>query len=109
MDTKSMSRDAKFRIHAFYWLGILLFVVIGLLSVQLGDNKDLVQYITFATTLTSLALAVIAIVYVFYSNFSLMHTIGSIQSVAQEASAASAELGQATNALREQVGVSHQR
>ena len=43
-----------------------------------GNNKELVNYISFAGTIASILLAIVSIIYAFYSNSQLSQTLGKL-------------------------------
>lgn len=49
-----------------YWIVILVLVLIGVLTVKLGDNPDVIDYLGFGGTIASILLAVVALIYSFF-------------------------------------------
>jgi len=55
-------------LHFVYVTVILVSLVVGLITIQIGGSETVVGYISFAATIASLILAVLAIIYSFVSN-----------------------------------------
>lgn len=94
-----------FKIHIFYVIGFLLFVIIGLLTIQWSEITDLVNYITFALTLSSLVLSILAIVYSFISNSRFSETMGVLNNVSKDVLDSTIKLNTVTDDLSRQVEI----
>ena len=92
-----------FKIHIFYIIGFLLFVIIGLITIQWSEITDLVNYITFALTLSSLVLSILAIVYSFISNSRFSETMGALNNVSKDVLDSTIKLNTVTDDLTRQV------
>lgn len=51
-----------------YWIVILIVNMIWIITVRLGDNADVINYISFGGMILSGVLAIIAIIYTFFVN-----------------------------------------
>ena len=91
--------EAKYKIHAFYILLILITTIILLLTKNFGSIPSLFQYITFALTLSSITLAFIAIVYSFISNTSLSKIIATVLNASESISESASGLQSTTKNL----------
>lgn len=91
-------------IHYRYWLGILVAILIGSLTVNWSGMKDLVNLLSFGLSLTSLVLAVIAIFQTLFSNAAVTSVQQSITQAAAQLEAGAKEIEQARTHLIEQIG-----
>ena len=92
-----------YRYNIVYPLGILVAVIIGLMTANLGGIPELTNLISFGLTLTSLFLALIAIIYSIVSNTGFSKHVGNLQAAAVEISRASSSLSDITADLASNV------
>jgi hypothetical protein len=85
--------------HYRYWIGIVLALFIGALTVKWYDIKDLANLLSFGLALSSLILAVIAIVQALISGSSLSSIIGSIGSSVDQVKSAATQIDKASEQL----------
>jgi hypothetical protein len=95
--------EEKYKIHAFYILGILLTIIAILITIKWGDIPNLAQYISFGLTFASLLLAILAIGYAVYSNSSLSQSISTLNIVSHDISATSESISQAATDLAQKI------
>lgn len=89
-------------IHYRYWIGILVALLIGALTVHWADIKDLSQLLSFGLSLASLVLAVVAIFQSIFSSSAMGQVGVSVSSAADQVRQAASNIGQASNALLHQ-------
>lgn len=76
--------DSKIiKIHFVYIIFILVSIIVVLSTKNFGNNKELVNYISFAGTIASILLAIVSIIYAFYSNNQLSQTLGKLDNTSQ--------------------------
>lgn len=70
-----------------YWIIILIYTIVIILTVKLGDNASVVDHLSFAGTISSILLAFVAIIYSFVqsisaqvSSNSLINSVSNIES-----------------------------
>jgi hypothetical protein len=95
--------DRAHKIHVTYVISILLAIIVMLITIQWGEIKDLVNYITFALTITSLILAILAISYSVYSNTSMTSSLTSISNSAKDIRGAAKEIEYSNKELRTEI------
>lgn len=62
-----------------YWIVILVLVLIGVLTVKLGDNPDVIDYLGFGGTIASILLAVVALIYSFFQTAASGNTTALLE------------------------------
>lgn len=95
--------EEKYKIHAFYIIGILLSIIIGLIAVEWSKVDGLIEYITFALTLSSLILAILAIVYSIVSNTSLGKVLQNLHISSNFLKNTSKEIDESNKILLEEI------
>ena len=101
--SNNQDNSSLYKIHTRYIIGILVVAIIGLLTVNWAQIKELEKYITFALTISSLVLALLAIIYAFYSNSGMSQNIGLLQLTSKDVTQSAAELSNATKVLNKQL------
>lgn len=96
--------DEKYKIHAFYIFGILLFLIISLVSIQWSKISDLANLISFAATIASLLLATLTIIYAYLSNASLSSNLFKINEASDNMSIISGKLSLISDEIIERLG-----
>ncbi|EFS97837.1 hypothetical protein HMPREF1977_0749 [Capnocytophaga ochracea F0287] len=91
------------KIHFFYVVLFLVSVIIFLFVMDFGNNKELVNYISFAGTIASILLAIVSIIYAFYSNSQLSQTLGQVESASKSIEKVSDSLSLTTKELDKKI------
>ncbi|WP_289054180.1 hypothetical protein [Carboxylicivirga marina] len=91
------------RVHFGYVVAFLILIIIIIGTIRLGDDANLVQYMSFALTLTSLVLALLAIVYAFFSNNQFSSNINALSGVTEEVKKASKGLSNLSDNITESI------
>jgi predicted PurR-regulated permease PerM len=91
--------DAKYKIHAFYIIGILLSIIVVLLTNNSSGIPNLGEKISFALTLASLILAVLAIGYAVYSNATISQTTSILNDASRNISNTATDISKAAQDL----------
>lgn len=96
-----MKDDRINKLHFLYIVGILIGIIIVLLTIDLANNQNLFNYLSFALTFTSLFLSLLAIIYAFYSNSSFFDTISILNKSSNDIARNSKSLEEITKELDE--------
>lgn len=94
-----MKDDRINKLHFLYIVGILIAIIICLMTVDFGNNQNLLSYLSFALTFTSLFLSLLAIIYAFYSNSSFSDTISTLNKSSNDIASNSRNLEEITKEL----------
>jgi hypothetical protein len=97
------SMEEKYKIHAYYIIGILIAVIVILVSVKWANIPNLANVFSFGLTFASLLLAVLAIGYSVHSTSSFSHTIESLNNATKDISLTSHTISTAATDLAEKV------
>jgi hypothetical protein len=95
--------EEKYKIHAFYIVGILLTVIIVLVSVQWSGIPNLSEKLSFALTLASLILAILAIGYAVYSNVSISRNVSTLNDVSLSVTSSAKDISEAARDLSNKI------
>jgi len=68
---KKNEREIITKKDLFYWMVLLMYTIIIILTVKLTPKTDVIDYFSFGGTLASILLAIIAMIYSFFQNFSM--------------------------------------
>jgi hypothetical protein len=94
-----MKENGINKLHFLYIVGILIAIIICLLTIDFGNNQNLLEYLSFALTVTSLFLSLLAIIYAYYSNSSFSETISTLNKSSNDIAYNSKNLEEITKQL----------
>lgn len=100
-DQDGVASRKSINLHAWYATGILSFLLICSLAIDLGSIPELATILSFAVGLASLILALIAIIQALTSTSSVEASLAAVRQVALDAGKSGGDLAVSIDAIRE--------